>query len=177
MAEFRNRTPMTALVVGLVAFAIVAMVVDRRSAPGGPERELSGWSGAVLDIAAPVQKMISFPFDLTQNAWRHYVSLLDASDNNEGLRARLAVLEEENLQLREALIASGRLERIAEIRAGDTWRNIAAQLETIKVVEYDRAGARVHQTTEIRPEVAKLLDKLGVKPPPKVLSVVRCPES
>ena len=117
MAEFRNRTPMTALVVGLVAFAIVAMVVDRRSAPGGPERELSGWSGAVLDIAAPVQKMISFPFDLTQNAWRHYVSLLDASDNNEGLRARLAVLEEENLQLREALIASGRLERIAEIRA------------------------------------------------------------
>jgi rod shape-determining protein MreC len=117
MAEFRNRTPVTALVVGLVGFAVVAMVVDRRSAPGGPERELSGWTGAILDIAAPVQKMISFPFELTQNAWRHYVSLLDASDNNDGLRARLAVLEEENLQLREALIASGRLARIAEIRA------------------------------------------------------------
>jgi len=117
MAEFRNRTPVTALVVGLVAFAVVAMVVDRRSAPGGPERELSGWTGAILDIAAPVQKMIAFPFDLTQNAWRHYVSLLDASDTNAGLRARLAALEEENLQLREALIASGRLARIAEIRA------------------------------------------------------------
>jgi len=117
MAEFRNRTPVTALVVGLVAFAVVAMVVDRRSTPGGPERELSGWTGAVLDVAAPVQKLISFPFDLTQNAWRHYVSLLDASDSNAGLRARLAQLEEENLQLREALIASGRLERIAEIRA------------------------------------------------------------
>ncbi|HEX9815235.1 MAG TPA: rod shape-determining protein MreC [Myxococcota bacterium] len=117
MAEFRNRTPVTALVVGLVAFAVVAMVVDRRSAPGDPERELSGWTGAILDIAAPVQKMIAFPFDLTRNAWRHYVSLLDASDTNEGLRARLAAVEEENLQLREALIASGRLARIAETRA------------------------------------------------------------
>jgi rod shape-determining protein MreC len=117
MAEFRNRSPVTALVVGLVAFAVVAMVVDRRSAPGGPERELSGWSGAILDIAAPVQKMIAFPFELTQDAWRHYVSLLDVSDTNQGLRARLAAVEEENLQLREALIASGRLARIAEIRA------------------------------------------------------------
>jgi rod shape-determining protein MreC len=117
MAEFRNRTPMTALAVGLVAFAVIAMVVDRRSTPGGPEHELSGWSGAILDIAAPVQKMVSFPFELTQNAWRHYVSLLDASDNNVGLRARLSMLEEENLQLREALIASGRLARIAEIRS------------------------------------------------------------
>ena len=106
MAEFRNRTSVTAIVVGLVAFAVVAMVVDRRSAFGGPERELSGWTGAVLDIAAPVQKMIALPFDLTQDAWRHYASLLAASDTNVALRARLVALDEENLQLREALIAS-----------------------------------------------------------------------
>jgi len=128
MAEYRNRTPLTALVVGLLAFAVVAMVVDRRSAPGGPERELSGWAGAILDIAAPVQKMIAFPFDLTRNAWRHYVSLLDASDTAEGLRARLAAVEEENLQLREALIASGRLARIAEIRADFEVPMLPAQL-------------------------------------------------
>jgi transposase len=30
------------------------------------------------------------------------------------------------------------LERVAEIRAGDTWRNLIAQLDTIKVVEYVR---------------------------------------
>jgi len=28
------------------------------------------------------------------------------------------------------------LERIVEIRAGDTWRNVRATLESIKVVEY-----------------------------------------
>jgi transposase len=60
------------------------------------------------------------------------------------------------------------IERIAEIRAGDTWRNIAAQLDTIKVVEYERGGARVRQTTEVRGAVAALLTRLAVTPPPKL---------
>ncbi len=67
------------------------------------------------------------------------------------------------------------LERIAEIRAGDTWRNIAARLEAIKVVEYDRGEARVRQTTELRPEAVALLAKLGVALPPKLHSVEPVP--
>jgi hypothetical protein len=63
------------------------------------------------------------------------------------------------------------LERVAEIRAGDTWRNIAARLEKIQVVEYDRGEARVRQTTEVRPEVEALLKKLRVALPPKLHSV------
>ena len=116
MADFHNRTPVAALAAGLVAFAVVAMVVDRRSMLN-PDRELSGWSGAVLDIAAPVQRMIALPLEFVQDAWRHYVSILDIGERNEELLSRLVLLEEENLQLREALVASGRLERIAEIRA------------------------------------------------------------
>ena len=64
------------------------------------------------------------------------------------------------------------LERIAEIRAGDTWRNIQDQLDTIKVVEYERGEARIQQTTEVRPAVAKLLERLRVALPAKVHSVV-----
>jgi hypothetical protein len=60
------------------------------------------------------------------------------------------------------------VERIAEIRAGDTWRNIRDQLETIKVVEYERGEARVQQTTEVRPAIAVLLGYLKVKLPPKI---------
>ena len=59
------------------------------------------------------------------------------------------------------------LERMAEIRAGQTWRTIVGQLETIKVVEYQRAGALVRQTNELRPEVAALLRRLRVPAPPK----------
>jgi len=60
------------------------------------------------------------------------------------------------------------LERIAEIRGDDTWRNLVAQLDTIKVVEYLRADARVRQTTQVRPNVSAILRKLGVPNPPKL---------
>lgn len=69
------------------------------------------------------------------------------------------------------------IERIAEIRAGDTWRNIAAQLDTIKVVEYERAGARVRQTTEVRGPVADLLRKLRVPAPPRLHHVGAVPNT
>jgi transposase len=67
------------------------------------------------------------------------------------------------------------IERIAEIRAGDTWRNIRDKLETIKVVEYQRGEARVRQTTEVRGAVADLLHRLGVEPPPKLHTVEAAP--
>jgi hypothetical protein len=59
------------------------------------------------------------------------------------------------------------VERIAEIRAGDTWRNLTDQLDRIKVVEYEHNGARVRQNREIDRELAALLAKLGVPLPPK----------
>lgn len=67
------------------------------------------------------------------------------------------------------------LERIAEIRAGDTWRNLSAKLGQIKVVEYDRAGARVLQTTEVREETAALLKQLGVPLPPRLHAIEIAP--
>ena len=67
------------------------------------------------------------------------------------------------------------LERIAEMRAGDTWRNICATLETLKVVEYDRGEARIQQTTQVRREAEALLQKLGVPPPPRLHSVTAIP--
>jgi transposase len=63
------------------------------------------------------------------------------------------------------------VERIAEIRTGDTWRNLADQLDRIKVVEYEHNGARVRQTSEIDRDLAALLAKLGVPLPPKLHTV------
>jgi Transposase DDE domain len=67
------------------------------------------------------------------------------------------------------------LERVAEIRADDTWRNLVAQLDTIKVVEYDRGEARIQQTSELREDIQSLLVKLGVPLPPRVHGVEPIP--
>jgi hypothetical protein len=69
------------------------------------------------------------------------------------------------------------LERVAEIRANDTWRNIAAQLDTIKVVEYDRGEARIHQTSELRTPITELLVKLGVPLPPRLHTIEQIPST
>jgi transposase len=67
------------------------------------------------------------------------------------------------------------LERIAEIRGGDTWRNLVAKLDTIKVVEYDRGETRVQQTSELRAGVEELLVKLGVPLPARLHVVAPIP--
>jgi len=115
MTDFRSRVFIALLVTGLVGVALVNMVVDRRSLDEGG-RELSWWSSLVLDAAVPIQKMVAVPFDLTRGAWQEYVAVLDVRDQNHELRSRLADAEEENLQLREALVASGRLHLIDEMR-------------------------------------------------------------
>jgi transposase len=63
------------------------------------------------------------------------------------------------------------LERVAEIRARDTWRNLLDQLDTIKVVEYERGEARVRQTTEVRGPAAEILRRLKVAAPPRFHAV------
>ena len=67
------------------------------------------------------------------------------------------------------------LERVAEQRAGDTWRNILAKLDSIKVIEYERGSARVLQTTELGSEVTELLRRLKVAPPPRLHRVGATP--
>ena len=69
-----------------------------------------------MDVAAPVQKAVAMPFEAIRNAWNRYVAVVDAERENEALHSEIARLGEENLQLREALVASGRLQRIAEMR-------------------------------------------------------------
>jgi rod shape-determining protein MreC len=114
MTDNRSRIAIALVVAALAGSALVSMVVDRRSFARG--RELPWWSGAVLDLAVPVQKMVSTPIDFARDAIQDYVALVSVKRENETLRGRIASVEEENLQLREALVASGRLERIAEMR-------------------------------------------------------------
>ena len=115
MTDYRSRFFLAALAAVLVATALVNMVVDRRGL-GSDDNELSWWSGAVLDLTVPVQKAVAVPFEAVQDVWDRYVALMAVRDENDALLLSLARLEDENLQLREALVAGGQLERIAAMR-------------------------------------------------------------
>ena len=115
MRELLERLRVPLLVVLLGALSLVVVASDRRVMARGPaERGLL--PGLIMELAAPVQKVLSLPAWLTRSGWGRYVALLDVRSENERLAARVAELEEENLQYREALVESGRLQRIAEMR-------------------------------------------------------------
>ncbi|MBW2445028.1 MAG: rod shape-determining protein MreC [Deltaproteobacteria bacterium] len=109
------RVPLLFGVILLVS--LVSMHADRRARSAGPG-ELGFARGMVLDVAVPLQKMIAAPVDLVRDTWQQYVALVDVQHENDSLRAQLSALREENLQYREALVASGRLQRIVEMRDG-----------------------------------------------------------
>jgi rod shape-determining protein MreC len=104
------------LLFGLLALvAVVTMVSDRRSlADGG--RDLPWWQAVMLEVAVPIQDVLTAPVDAVHGLWVEYVALLEVRDQNDRLRGRIAELEEANLQYREALVASGHLQQIASMR-------------------------------------------------------------
>ena len=117
MRELIERLRVPLLVLLLATLSLVAIASDRRAlARGVRDHGLLG--DLVIEIAAPVQKLLALPVEVARNGWSRYVALLSVRDENDALRARVAALEEEDLQLREALVESGRLRRIAEMREG-----------------------------------------------------------
>ena len=63
------------------------------------------------------------------------------------------------------------LERIVEIRCGDTWRNVRDELASIKVVEYDHGDYRVQQRTDLTATAIAVLDKVGATHPKEFLGI------
>ena len=97
----------------LILMALGSIVGDR----SGPERgDLPWWQGVLLEISAPFQKAVSIPADLISRTWNSYIDLVDLRAENDRLRDDLLRLEETNLQLQEALVSSGHLDQIIEMR-------------------------------------------------------------
>jgi rod shape-determining protein MreC len=91
------------------------MVSDRR-----PGKEvgvaLPWWQAIVLEVTVPIERIISAPIDGVKGFFTDYVDLLGVRSDNRRLRRRIAEIEAENLQFREALVSSGHLARVASMR-------------------------------------------------------------
>jgi len=114
MRDFLLRIHLPLLFVALVLLTVVLMLGDRRALRAGEER--SWVAHALLELAVPVQRVVTWPADRLGEAWSHYAALLDVRAENERLRQRVTQLEEESLQFQEALVASGHLQQIVEMR-------------------------------------------------------------
>jgi rod shape-determining protein MreC len=117
MRDFFYRLRVPLLFAGLLLCFLVTLLADRRALREG-ERDWSYLPGFVIEIAAPIEEVVLTPFETVRDAWRSYVALLEVREENEQLWREVVELREENLQFREALVASENLQRIVEMRAG-----------------------------------------------------------
>lgn len=115
MPDLLKRVGAPLIVAFLILLTIVSMVMDRGS-PTDRRGELPWWQAIVLEIAAPVERIVSAPIDGVTNFFEEYVDLLGVRADNRRLLRRIAEIESENLQFREALVSSGHLARVASMR-------------------------------------------------------------
>lgn len=57
--------------------------------------------------------------------------------------------------------------RTAEIAVGDTWRNLAAELDRIQLHTYDTGHGTVSQRTRLTAKQSSILERLGLPEPPR----------
>jgi rod shape-determining protein MreC len=131
MGDFFRRVRLPLLFAALVLLTTFFMIGDQRAARG--ERVDAPWPlSALLEAAAPIQRAVRWPFERVGGGWHEYLALVDVGRDNAALRARVTQLEEENLQLREALVESGNLARITALRSG-----FEAELMPTRVIGQD----------------------------------------
>lgn len=105
----RFRYPLAYLLLGLLCVA--SMASQRSPAPLGVGSRL------VLGLAVPLQQMVTLPLRQLRGVWGDYVALVEVREVNARLAERVARLEDENLQYREAIVSSERFQRLAGFRA------------------------------------------------------------
>ena len=115
MFEILRRFSALLAFVALLMLAAIAMVEDTRDHRAA-NHDLPWWREIVLEVVAPVQQLVSVPATAVRDVFNRYIDLIGVDAENERLVARIADLEEVNLQYREALVASGHLQRIAAMR-------------------------------------------------------------
>jgi len=138
MTEKPKRTTAALLAAGILAAALVVMVMDRRS-QAIPDRELSWWSSALLGLGVPLQQVLAMPFEAAGEFWGRYMALVGVGERNRELEGVVAQLKDENLQLREALLAGGRLEQINRMRDDFEVPMLPAEIVAVDVSSWFRS--------------------------------------
>jgi rod shape-determining protein MreC len=78
--------------------------------------ELNVPSKALLELTSPLQKMVTVPVREILTAWDRYVALVDLRSAYDDVMRENAQLRQENVQYREAVVASERFARFGDLR-------------------------------------------------------------
>ena len=153
-----------------IAFILVSSSFGKRRVWGPVEQ-------AVIEITAPVQKVILSTVDMVQGFWWKYFSLVDIRIENASLKKEIDALKMENSLYRELVAANRRLETMLQFKEAIHWDALVAQVigkdptgwfESVMIDKGKNAGLRLNmavvnaqgavgQLVSLAPNYAKVL--------------------
>jgi rod shape-determining protein MreC len=153
-----------------IAFILVSSSFGKRRAWGPVEQ-------AVIEITAPVQKVIFGTVDAVQDFWWTYFSLVDLRNENASLKKEMDTLKLQNNLYHELVAANRRLETMLQFKELIHWDALVAQVigqdptgwfESIMIDKGKNAGLRLNmavvnaqgvvgQLVSLAPNYAKVL--------------------
>jgi len=111
VSELLRRFSYPLTYLGLAVVCLLSMASSRTQAELGIAPRL------IFGVGVPLQRMVTLPVEFTRRLWTDYVALVELRQENLRLREANARLSDENLQFREAIVASERFQRTAGVRA------------------------------------------------------------
>ena len=102
----------------LLTYLVLATVALVSLSSRGDPQELGLAPRLVLEITSPLERMVVLPVTAMRSTWSEYMALVGVRSENQRLREELSRLRDENLQYREAIVASERFQKLADFRAG-----------------------------------------------------------
>lgn len=85
-------------------------------------------TSALFEVVAPLHAAVDFAEDSTRSVWSGYVGLIDLSQENEKLRARVSELDGERGLLEEFKRENERLRALLDLNAVSQLRGVAANV-------------------------------------------------
>jgi rod shape-determining protein MreC len=98
-----------------LTYLLLAWLCVIRLAASPTPTELSIPARLLIELTVPVERMVTIPLSFLRNVWQGYVDLVGIREENTRLRSRVTDLEDENLQYREAIVASERFRRLRHL--------------------------------------------------------------
>jgi rod shape-determining protein MreC len=94
----------------------------------GGKREWNPAAQIIIEVTAPLQRLIKGTISIVEGLWLKYFYLVNASDENRRLKKELNTLRIENYQHQELLATHARLQKLLQFKETIDWPVVAAQV-------------------------------------------------
>jgi len=109
-----------------IVFILIALFLV--SSNLGKRRSWNPAEQIIVELTAPIQKLIQRSVDATEGLWLNYFALVNVRHENARLLQEIRTLRMENDQYREVAAANKRLKELLQFKETISWPVLAAQV-------------------------------------------------